>query len=1086
MLKFFLTVLFALLCLTATFITPLSHGQSLNDPTTQNTQAQTKRIIRIAIPDQQSLDINTDVKFQSLTNFLREFWQIWAIDHNYQIEFVPIPSAQSHLALQNNEIDIIAISTISNRQPNTLYSMPYAHYKQRLYRLLKGNNGSNIRIGIHDDQQRTLSFLGQHMKRDYYDNVDDLLANYTAYDALYSVSPWRLEEQLKEQQLLQFFYLSSDEAPKIYFHATTRESDRQLMYDINEGIRHVSKTQAKLWSRKYFLIKQSSIELTLGDYFFDLSEAEKQYLIDHNQLKYIITEAGFPPYIITKSFTNISERGFSVELANIVTKKTGILFTPYYVDNIQNSVKAILDKKADLTLIMEQSEDRAYAFDFSIPYLSSHYSLITRNEASIANNLSDLAYESIAAVSTFNATKVLIERFPNANIKIYNSLSAALQAVAQGDANALITHSLISGYLIKELQLSNLVSQPISEFRKDSKLSFAVRKGSPNVVSLMNRSINSITADQFDNIYSKWSTSALPEKNVQLHVDNAYRQASYVLGVVILLSGAVIWIYFRQLKIQRNAQQHVEQALATAEAARTEAERSAQAKITFLARMSHEIRTPMNGVLGMAEALRFSKLDDKQTELLETLQSSATNLLALLNDVLDFSKMDAGKLTLESVPVNIQELSKNIITSFSHQPNDKQVKLRLHVDEGINQPYLTDPTRLTQILNNLLSNALKFTHQGIIDLAITLVEQQTVEQVRYDRIKFAVRDTGIGIAKDKQALLFTPFIQADDDITRKFGGTGLGLSICREIVNAMGGNIMLESNEGSGSLFHFTLTLKQTEPLSDPVERRQHKRLDFAPKDNRFEGIRVLVAEDNIINVAVITAQLERLNIAPDIAENGQQALEMHFAQPYDIIISDCHMPILDGFELAQQLTQQPSTRALWLIAVTADALIGSAEKCIAAGFDDYLAKPCPQEEIDNKMYHALRQLMKRRTSMDYTHLGMHTLDLFNPLLLLKENDHDIVLASNFAAIFIDAWQQDKQLLLSALGSNDYANIHAIAHKCKGGARYLCGQSIDQAAFELEKYAQAQNQMNTQIATEQFIVLLDQLSQEISSWLADL
>jgi len=1086
MLNFFLPLLFALLSVITAFDAPKAHAQSIRSPTMTSTHVQPQRIIRIAIPAQQTLDNNTDVKFQSLTNFLQEFWQIWAIDHGYHIKFVPMPSSQSDLALNNNEIDVIAISTINNRQPNTLYSMPYARYKQRFYRLLKGSNDNSITIGIHDEQHSTLSFLGQRIKRDYYDNISALLDNFSTYDALYSVSPWRLEEQLKERQLLQHFYLSSDEAPKIYFHATTRAADRQLMYDINEGIRHVSKTQAKLWSRKYFLIKQSSIELTLGDYFFDLSESEKQYLIDHNQLNYIITEAGFPPYIITKSFANISERGFSIELANVVTKKTGILFKPYYVDDVQSSVKAILEKKADITLIMEQSEDRAYAFDFTIPYVNSHYSLITRNEANIANNLSDLTHETIAAVSSFNATKVLIEQFPNANIKIYNSLNAALQAVAQGDANVLITHSLISGYLIKELQLSNLVSQPFSQFKKDSKLSFAVRKGSPNVVSLINRSINSISADQFDKIYSKWSNSALPEQNVQLHVDNAYRQASYVLGVVMLLSGAVIWIYFRQLKIQRNAQQHVEQALATAEAARTEAERSAQAKITFLARMSHEIRTPMNGVLGMAEALRFSKLDEKQIELLETLQGSATNLLALLNDVLDFSKMDAGKLTLESVPVNVQELSKNIMTSFSHQPNEKQVKLRLHVDESINQLYLTDPTRLTQILNNLLSNALKFTHQGMIDLSITLVGQQTVEQVRYDKIKFAVRDTGIGIAKDKQALLFTPFIQADDDITRKFGGTGLGLSICREIVNAMGGNIMLESNEGSGSLFHFTLTLKQTESPLEVVERRQHKRIDFAPQDNRFEGFRVLVAEDNIINVAVITAQLERLNIVPDIAENGQEALNMHLAQAYDIIISDCHMPVLDGFELAQTLTANPSTRALWLIAVTADALIGSAEKCIAAGFDDYLAKPCPQEDINNKMYHALRQLIKRRMSMDYTNTNKHTLNLFNPQLLLKENDHDIVLASNFAAIFIEAWQQDKKLLKTALASNDYANIHAITHKCKGGARYLCRQSIDESAIQLEKYAQAQNQANTMLSAERFITQLDQLTKEISNWLADL
>ncbi|WP_286263474.1 ATP-binding protein [Thalassotalea atypica] len=1052
-----------------------------------NTLAQ-QRVVRISLPDEQTLIENKAGKFSYLVKFLREFWQIWAIDFNYRVEFLSMPNQEAALALKEGRIDINSITLLNAGSSKHLLSIPYALYNQRIYRRLKGDETNGIQIGIHSPTTETLAFLGYHIERSYYQNLDNLLDDYASYDALYSVKPWEMEFKLSERLLRQQFYISSDEAPKIYFHAATRISDRKLMYNINEGLRQTSNTQANIWTNKYFPASESNITLTLGEYFTDLSESEKQYLIDHNHLSYAITDEGLPPYIITKSFTNISERGFSVDLVNLVTKKTGILFRPYYVKSINEGVDLLKKGTIDLALFVEKTKNRINHFEFTIPYLSSHYSLITRDDSALTNNLSEFTNETFAALENHSSTEIIKERFPNAEIKIFGSLQTALKAVSNGHANALITHSLIASYTIKELQLSNLVSQPAPDFNERGKLSFATskNKGSPNVISLLNRSINSISADQFDHMYSKWSAAALPEKDVKEHVDNAYRQASYVLGAIILLSFLVTWIYFRQLKVRKNAQRHVEHALSIAEAARAEAEKSAQAKIIFLAHMSHEIRTPMNGVLGMAEALTYTELDDKQSELLKTLQGSAVNLLALLNDVLDFSKMDAGKLTLESMPVDFSKLSTNIINSFSHHANRENVQLKLRIDDRINQSYFTDPTRLTQVLNNLISNSLKFTEQGLIELSITLIEQQSADNANYDTLQIAVKDTGIGIAKDKQALLFTPFIQADNKVTRKFGGTGLGLSICQEIVNAMGGKITLESEEGVGSKFHFTLTFKRADFEVKSDDRRKKERSNNAIDDNRFSGIRVLVAEDNIVNVTVITAQLARLNIIADVAEDGEQALNMHRENPYDIIISDCHMPVIDGFELAQKITSSPSNRAIWLIAVTADALSGSAEKCLASGFDDYLAKPCPQDEIDNKMHHAYRQLMRRRASIAMTNNVMKSFKLFMPQLLLKENDHDIVLAKSFASIFAQSWQQDKQQLLKALIALDYANIHAITHKCKGGMRYLCSNQLNEDAQSVEKYAQAQNKAATKAATSHFVEQLDLLVSEIRRWLVTL
>lgn len=452
--------------------------------------------------------------------------------------------------------------------------------------------------------------------------------------------------------------------------------------------------------------------------------------------------------------------------------------------------------------------------------------------------------------------------------------------------------------------------------------------------------------------------SVVLDADTQERIKQVYRNASYMVGVICFIVIIILAIYYRKIQNKEQLRQEIEDELKIAEKARQLAENSAQEKLTFLARMSHEIRTPMNGVLGMAEALTYTELNTHQQELLGTLKSSAGNLLTLLNDVLDFSKMDAGKLTLESVPVNLHQLSRNITNSFKQLIPD-ELELTYNVADNITHNYLTDPTRISQVLNNLLSNAIKFTEKGEVTLNIDLIESNTVDKDIIDTIRISIKDTGIGIPLNHQSCLFTPFKQADDAITRKYGGTGLGLSICQEIATAMGSHIQLESTENVGSHFYFTLSLVQSGVESDTEDRRKNKRVINPPNDNRFKDLRVLVAEDNIVNLKVLTAQLGRLNILPDIAQDGDQALKMHNSLAYDIIISDCHMPILDGFELASIISKQESINPVWIIAITADALDDAAEKCISAGFNDYMSKPCPQEMITNKLNNAYRQLVK-------------------------------------------------------------------------------------------------------------------------------
>jgi signal transduction histidine kinase/DNA-binding response OmpR family regulator len=1035
--------------------------------------------LKIALPDRTSIDEATGENFQLLVNFLKEYWQIWAIDNQREITFSYMPTAEAYQALSRGNIDIVAITRYQKDQPNLLFSIPYAKWKQRVFRRLQTNKNNGIQIGIYSEDKTTLDFLGKHIERYYYQDLDKLINDYQRFDALYATKPWLLSKKLAEHHISDNFHIMKDEAPEVFFRFAVNKNNRSLMHSINDRIRSISKKQASLWIDKYLGLHKGNFSLTLGDYFTHLSVAEKNYIIDNNQLYFPALADGFPPYIIMKNFNHITERGFTIDLLKLSTQRTGIVYKPVTVENVEQAFTYLVKNKVNFIAHIEYTAEREKQLRFSEPYLKATYSLVYRYNDTIIDGLAGIGNKTIAVVNNVNATKLLIKKLPYADFQYFDTIIAAISAVSLGDADIFIGRSLTSSYLIKESQLSNLTSQPLMNFHDNAEFSFASKLDNNEVISLLNRTINSISASDYEQLYAKWSQSAFHD-NTNEQIANAYRKSSYLFVAILLFGLIIFWIYYRQLRARKAAQQKIEYALAIAEAAKIEAEKSAQAKISFLARMSHEIRTPMNGVLGMAEALAFTPLNNEQNDLLETLQGSARNLLALLNDVLDFSKMDAGKLTLEYVPVNFHLICKSIISGFNHVDHSKPLNINLQIDNNITHSYFTDPTRITQVLNNLLSNAIKFTEQGHIDLIVTLIESNVTNSNTYDILSFKVKDTGMGIAKNKQAFLFTPFIQADDDITRKFGGTGLGLSICQEIITAMGGEIKIDSTINQGSTFHFTLKLKQANIENSTDNRRKNIRLVNAPDDNRFAGLRVLIAEDNLVNVKVLSSQLARLNINADIAYDGKEALDLYEKQPYDIIISDCHMPNIDGFELAKILTKKNNRRPLWLIAVTADALSGAAEKCSLAGFDDYMAKPCPQEEITNKLNNAYRQLLVKQRKHSIT---KQQFKLFNVAMLLSNNEQDVELSKSVVQLFIASWRKEKEHWLIAIDQLDHQHIQALTHKLKGCTRYFSHQKLTSLINEVSQHSHAQSSSKLKISASHLYLQLDILADEINIWL---
>lgn len=388
----------------------------------------------------------------------------------------------------------------------------------------------------------------------------------------------------------------------------------------------------------------------------------------------------------------------------------------------------------------------------------------------------------------------------------------------------------------------------------------------------------------------------------------------------------------------------LEEYISELEKASKELEKSAKTKSEFLATMSHEIRTPMNAIIGMTNLLKSYEPREDQLESINILDFSGKTLLALIDDILDFSKIEAGRIDFEEIEFELNRLISTISETFKVTANNKGVRLKTNIGEKGPRHLIGDPSRLTQILNNLISNALKFTHEGEVNLSVENLKEKDEEI----HIRFTVEDTGIGIEKERIDSIFDSFTQADKTTKRLFGGTGLGLAISKQLTELQNGTITVESELNAGSKFILDLKFGRGS-TNENVESGQLKEAE----QTNLKGLRILLAEDNIVNQKVMERFLELWDIKITIANNGQEAIDFVTQKNFDLILMDLQMPEVDGYEAASEIRKMddPRKRNTPIIALTAAALKEVREQVYASGMNDYVTKPFNPVELQKKIF---------------------------------------------------------------------------------------------------------------------------------------
>lgn len=806
-------------------------------------------------------------------------------------------------------------------------------------------------------------------------------------------------------------------APGAFAFAMASDNPR-LQQLVNKALARISESERLNILRRW---SSGNTSLLLQRHLTALTAEEEAWIAANPNVSVLVNTSLAP---LTFNDTKHRPSGITLELLKQISLRTGLHFKPVESPSAQAMIERLARGDAQMIGALGYSTDRSKQLRYTRPYLVSPRVLVTRGDNALPPQAMALDGMRIALVRGSPQRAVLQQRYPQARMVEVDNPLGLMEAVANGAADVALSSHINAAYYISHVFKDRL--RIASVLDDDPAIAaFAVAADQPQLQAILDKALLSIPPEELDQLINRWRTTTLVS-------DSPWRDyRTLVLQVLVLsallLAGVVFWnSYLRKLINQRTEAQHALQAqlalsrglLEQLRQAKDDAEQASQTKSTFLATMSHEIRTPMNAVIGLLElALEDSRGGRCDTQTLQTAHDSAIGLLELIGDILDISRIESGHITLQPVPTNLVELVRATVRVF--EGNARAKGLHLHSELPAAPVWvLADPLRLKQVLSNLISNAIKFTDSGEVQASLLLPSPTDTDSLA---VELSVRDTGIGISPADQARLFNTFVQADGPRARQ--GAGLGLVISRTLAELMGGTLNLQSVEGLGTKVQVSLQLPA---CAAPVQADQHD-----PVLETSSGpLNVLVVDDYPANLLLLERQLHTLGHRVTLAENGEIALARWQAARFDLVITDCSMPVMDGHELTRRIRSLEGERGLAacrILGVTANAQAEERARCLASGMDECLFKPIGLRTLKTHLPHAhpRQQPTARRASG------------FNLGELRHLTQDDEQLTRNLLQQLSQSVSEDLATLRALPADAPGETLRALAHRIKGGAKML-------------------------------------------------
>lgn len=852
-------------------------------------------------------------------------------------------------------------------------------------------------------------------------------------------------------------------APGAFAFAMASDNPR-LRQLVNKALARISESERLNILRRW---SSGNTSLLLQRHLTALTAEEEAWIAANPNVSVLVNTSLAP---LTFNDTKHRPSGITLELLKQISLRTGLHFKPVESPSAQAMIERLTRGDAQMIGALGYSTDRSKQLRYTRPYLVSPRVLVTRGDNASPPQAMALDGMRIALVRGSPQRAVLQQRYPQARMVEVDNPLGLMEAVANGAADVALSSHINAAYYISHVFKDRL--RIASVLDDDPAIAaFAVAADQPQLQAILDKALLSISPEELDQLINRWRTTTLVS-------DSPWRDyRTLVLQVLVLsallLAGVVFWnSYLRKLINQRTEAQHALQAqlalsrglLEQLRQAKDDAEQASQTKSTFLATMSHEIRTPMNAVIGLLElALEDSRGGRCDAQTLQTAHDSAIGLLELIGDILDISRIESGHITLQPVPTNLVELVRATVRVF--EGNARAKGLHLHSELPAAPVWvLADPLRLKQVLSNLISNAIKFTDSGEVQASLLLPSPTDTDSLA---VELSVRDTGIGISPADQARLFNTFVQADGPRARQ--GAGLGLVISRTLAELMGGTLNLQSVEGLGTKVQVSLQLPA---CAAPVQADQHD-----PVLETSSGpLNILVVDDYPANLLLLERQLHTLGHRVTLAENGEIALARWQAARFDLVITDCSMPVMDGHELTRRIRSLEGERGLAacrILGVTANAQAEERARCLASGMDECLFKPIGLRTLKTHLphAHARQQPTARRASG------------FNLGELRHLTQDDEQLTRNLLQQLSQSVSEDLATLRALPAEAPGETLRALAHRIKGGAKMLkvrtlvkdceaIEQALDQGLPTVDLRLQLQASLET---------LLDELGDVLSA-----